>query len=96
MKTKTTKTTKTGFRIWLGAGALAGLLILGVPLPAAEAQETRQDTSAVRQDTSSQTAAADTAQTDSTQWGRPTDREPEVQNPAGYRGNGAAGQRVPA
>jgi hypothetical protein len=58
MKTKTTKTTKTGFRIWLGAGALAGLLILGAPLPEAEAQETRQDTSAVRQDTSSQTAAA--------------------------------------
>jgi hypothetical protein len=86
MKKKTTKATKTGFRIWLGAGALAGLLALGMPLTAAEAQETRQDTSALRQDTSTKTAAADTAQTDSTQWGRPTHREAEVQNPAGYRG----------
>jgi hypothetical protein len=81
-----TKMTKTGFRACLGASALAGLLVSGVPLTAAEAQETRQDTSAARQDTSTRTAAADTAQADSTQWGRPTDQEAEVQNPPGYRG----------
>ncbi len=74
---------------WLGAGGLAGLLILGVPFTAAAAQDTsatRQDTAAVQQETTTQAAGNDTARADSVQWGRTADRDPEVQNPPGYRG----------
>lgn len=35
---------------------------------------------------SDRAAGADRAKADSTKWGRPTDREADVQNPAGYRG----------
>lgn len=35
---------------------------------------------------SDRAAGADRAKTDSTKWGYPTDREADVQNPAGYRG----------
>jgi hypothetical protein len=75
-------TTTHGFTAWLGGGALAGMLILGVPLTSAQAQ----DTSAVQRDTSKQAAATDTIRRDSTQWGRTADRDAEVQNPPGYRG----------
>jgi hypothetical protein len=67
---------------WLAAGGLAGALSLGLP-GTIRAQETG---TARQQDTTQTAARAESTSSDSTKWGYSVERQPDEQNPQGYRG----------
>ena len=74
-----------GTRRLFGA-AIAAAALLAIPATAG-AQETQRTDTAAAQDTAAMgRAQMDSAGQDTTQWGYETNKDPEVQNPPGYRG----------